>query len=448
VRLKLKDYQVAGQAKIRGQSRIALYMEMRLGKTVMLTRWVEHHMRSKPASLRALVVSRLSTLPGWRDHLRNEGHGAVLVRGDRACRRELCQGVGWRLIGYESLRESPEILDMDWDVIALDESTAIRKPKPKISNLLCNKTRAPYRAVLSGLPAPESPLDYYPQMHFLHRQFMGIGGALKEGYYSFRQKHFRQGWDGYTWTVKPASARKIRQAVAETGIVLSRADVNLGSCKIHERRVVPMNEEQERLMTSIKEEYSAVLASGKRISTTWSVAKCAWLSRIAGGFDPDGNLINDAKIHELVDIVTGELRGEPVLVWFNYNEEKRHAVRALMDAGVSVADIDGSTDLESRHEYCKLLNSGKIQALCFQVRTGLFGLDLAKASTAIYYSNAYDGELRQQSEDRMIKITKDQPCLYVDMVSEGSADERALELLKDKKLKSRYFMAKIMEGYK
>ena len=92
-----------------------------------------------------------------------------------------------------------------------------------------------------------------------------------------------------------------------------------------------------------------------------------------------------------------------------------------------------------------MLNRGKIQVLAFQVRTGQFGLDLAKASTSIYYSNAYDGELRGQSEDRLIKVTKTKPCLYIDLVTEGSADEHVVKLLKDKRLKSRYFMGKVME---
>lgn len=456
-RLHAMPHQETALIKVKDLDQIPLYMEMRLGKTLVLIRWALRRLKDMIRIIRILVIGPLSVLPGWRTELRREGQGSLIIRGTPSQRILQASGVGWRLINYEALRASarfskdgkrlldPGLLSMDWDLVVCDESTRIRNADTKITKLLCEGTTAKYRAVLSGMPAPESALDYFPQIHFLHGHFMGVGGSIREGYYTFRKKNFRELRDGWTWKIKAKSAKEIRAKINELGVVMTRAQAKVGSKKFYEQRVVPMNAEQARIQKELMAEYSAICADGKRASTEWSLARSAWLARIAGGFDPRGNLINDAKVTEVVDLLTGELKNEPVLVWFNFNEEKRHVVKALMAAGVSVADIDGSVDLESRAKYCEMLNDGKIQALCFQVRTGLFGLDLAKATTSIYYSNAYDGELRYQSEDRMIKVTKTEPCLYLDLITEGSADEHVVQLLRDKRIKSRYFMAKVVE---
>ena len=67
-----------------------------------------------------------------------------------------------------------------------------------------------------------------------------------------------------------------------------------------------------------------------------------------------------------------------------------------------------------------------------QPRTGGYGLTLTEAKTVIYYSNGYDLEVRLQSEDRAHRIGQDNKVTYIDIIAEGTVDEKILKALRGK----------------
>ena len=57
---------------------------------------------------------------------------------------------------------------------------------------------------------------------------------------------------------------------------------------------------------------------------------------------------------------------------------------------------------------------------------------MTAATTVIYFSNAYDLEIRLQSEDRPHRIGQKKPVTYIDLVSTGTIDEKVLTALRSK----------------
>ena len=64
--------------------------------------------------------------------------------------------------------------------------------------------------------------------------------------------------------------------------------------------------------------------------------------------------------------------------------------------------------------------------------TGGYGLTLTAAHTVIYYSNTYDLEKRMQSEDRAHRIGQVNKVTYIDLISEGTVDEKIVQSLRSK----------------
>ncbi|HAT66967.1 MAG TPA: hypothetical protein DCS66_20635, partial [Flavobacteriaceae bacterium] len=50
----------------------------------------------------------------------------------------------------------------------------------------------------------------------------------------------------------------------------------------------------------------------------------------------------------------------------------------------------------------------------------------------IYYSNTYDLEKRIQSEDRVHRIGQTNKVTYIDLISEGTVDEKIVQSLRSK----------------
>jgi len=55
--------------------------------------------------------------------------------------------------------------------------------------------------------------------------------------------------------------------------------------------------------------------------------------------------------------------------------------------------------------------------------TGGYGLTLTAASYVVYFSNSYNLEVREQSEDRAHRIGQDKNVTYIDLIAENTIDE-------------------------
>lgn len=416
---------------------IGLFLEMRLGKTPVAIRWAMQRKRWK-----VLVIAPVDVLPGmqWEQEIEQEGGWPVYIwpTQDHATWLEAAEAnsVGWFGINYEAIRTRPEVLQLDWDAIILDESTRIRNPKAQITKVLLKHTRhIKYRAILSGLPNPESPLDLFCQMKFLHGSFLGF-----DNFWAFRQSKFNE--VRYRWFPRKGVIEQIKDEIHEECFIRSKKQVGMGNKKVFERRYVLMTPGQRKLQTQVQREFSA----GK-LETKWAPVQHLWLSRIAGGFTPEGEMMADGKLKLLREIITKEWRKEQAVVWCRFTSELRAAHAMLKKAGVRCQIIRGKTPKKKRPIIQKKFHAGKYRVLLIQVKVGQYGLNLSCASRAIYYSNAWDAEIRSQSQERIEHMTKKEPLLYIDLVTRGSVDEDVLDALQEKKSNSRQFLRQVMKNF-
>jgi SNF2 family DNA or RNA helicase len=430
-------HQDEAMAYARKRKAIGLFLAMRLGKTPVAIRWARKHRLRK-----ILVVAPLSVLPGmqWDDEIRQETGRTPIIWPDWKKQTWLIHAEnipGWYGINYEAIRNNPDILDFDWDGIILDESTRIRNPKAQITKILLNATdHIRYRAILSGLPNPESPLDLFCQMKFLHGEFLGYNN-----YWAFRQSKFNQ--VGYMWFPRKGVTEQIKQAIHTKCFIRSQRQVGMGNKKVFERRYVYMTSVQKRLQREIEREFTA----GKEHSTKWAPVQQTWLARLAGGFGPGLEMLTDNKLRLLKQIVTEEKSKDQIVVWFRFTAEIKAAYTMLRNAGVSCKIIRGKTDKRKRPIIQRKFHAGTYRVLLMQVKVGQYGLNLACANIAIYYSNAWDHEIRSQSQQRIEHMMKKVPLLYIDLVTKDSIDEAVLDTLQEKKRDSRRFLREVMTNF-
>lgn len=415
--------------------RIALFMEMRLGKSLVAIRWAE---ASKCE--RVLLVAPLATHDGWVEELlleENAEEDIVVLRGSLEKRMQLAKGSGnWFIINYEAIVPTLGILDLHWDCIILDESTKIRNPHAEVTKTLISKTQdIPMRALLSGLPAPESALDYFEQVRFLFGSFMGC-----HNFWVFRKQWFFP--IGFEWKAASSTVEKIKERLHEFAFIMTRRQAGLPDKKVYEMRKVHLSDSQKKLIKQIEDGFEFKHQDGVVEETKYVPVKYMWLARIAGGYTPDGKVLSNAKNQEILSLLRGDLKDEPVIIWFRFNEELERTAQFLKSKGFKVGMFIGGDKTASAK-----FKEAKIQILCAQAKCGLYGLDWSRSSTAIYYSNWYDGEIRAQSEDRIVHPKKRDIRLYIDLVAEDSIDEDAVNILRMKKLNARQFAMELQKKW-
>lgn len=423
----------------------AWFMEMRLGKTLVSIRWAQ-----LLKARRILVVAPLTVLQSWERELAEEGEKYVIAYGLGPTQREVVADYVtrlqsssrvWVLVNYEGLRVEPAIGMYPWDIVIWDESTRLKNPQAQVTQISRTCFReVKHRALLTGLPNPESALDFFCQFSVLHNTFMGC-----RNYWEFRETYFKPGYHQGHWIPLPGTEERIKEAVHSKAFILSRKDAGMKDTKVYQRRDIPCPPKIKKLMKQGMEDMSI---GGDE--TQWAMVMSNWLGRLADGYAPDGTLISDHKFREFESLVTDELRNEKVVGWFRNIDSLEMQKARLQKMGIPCAAMWGDTPVHRRKEIVTDFNRarGGIRVVLIQETLGKFGLDLSKqCSTAVYWSNTWSCEDRVQSEDRILDVGKEDPLLYIDLVTRDTADEDLVAALRDKKLESHIMLRKLRDSF-
>lgn len=434
------EHQIRADEYCKTHPNPALFMQMRLGKTLVAIRHTQSIMHPRRV-MSGLVVAPLTVLEAWERELKREGEKYLAAYGLNSRERGVTLEMGcnhglperlWVLTNYEAVRASMESVTYPWDVVIVDESTKIRNPKAQIAQLMCEGFRqVPHRMILSGLPNPESAMDFFMQFKFLDGTFMGY-----TNFYGWRARYFEPGRFQGAWDAKPGSLEEIRNAVQRRAFMLKRHEVNIGSPKIHETRWITL---PPAAMKAYKYAEKNFATEDLSATTNWQIVLETWLGRMAGGFNPDSTLLHTAKVEELMNLLTGELKREQVVVWFRFNKEIDLVAEKLRDKGLPFGIIRGQTPVQDRNAIIQKFRDGKLNYALVQIKCGKFGTDFSTASTAIYYSNSYSLEERLQSADRILHPTRKEPLLYIDLVAKGTVDEEVVAALTEKNVDANSF---------
>lgn len=441
-------HQAKGYRRSMPLDELPLFWEMRLGKSILSARWLQN--KNSPDNL---LLCPKEVFPSWSRELRLEGIPHQILRGtseqkNKQFERARSDGLGWFVTNYESMQSkgkdkktsSSELARFPWTGVICDESTKIRKATSHITKTaLRYLSRAQFKAILSGLANPEGPEDYVTQFLFLYGKFMGA-----HDFYSWRRRHMLKISHGQ-WVVKRSSLKGLRLLVHEKGLLLTRKQAGIGSKKIREARHVDIPSKVRKAVLQAESE----MELSDRMTTNILEAY-TWIARLCGGRFDDKTLQHDAKINELLSLVEGDLRNEPLVVWARYTLELEAIHDTLKRRGWSTAIVYGRTSEGvpvpdyAKEKAVADFQEGKTRILVVQPKSLKMGVDLSRSSTAIFYSNYWDAEIRAQIEDRLIHPLKREPVLLIDLVAVDTPDEAIVEAVRRKRLESSAFNADIL----
>jgi len=388
----------------------------------------------------------MAGLWAWKRELQLEGIGSFQeLTGSKKERLEaLRETYVWNLVNYEGLLACPQILEVPWNAIVLDECRRISNPKAKTTKALQTWSRGnptTKKMILSGNPAPESPLEYFEQMRFLYGKFMHCNN-----YWQFRQAYFRE-LAPHEWVPKPGYIQNIKEEVHANSFILTRREAGIQNTKVYEVRGVRLGPEARRTYEKVRSDF-LLQWKGKEIKNTkWIPVQYTWLQQIASGFAGE-KLIDPCKVRALLELLEGELKNEQVVVWFRFNSGLVECAKSLRTARILYSTIHGAVSFSDRERAINNFFLGHVRILLCQIKCAKEAIDLSSSSTAIYFSNSHSLDERVQSEDRILSVRLPEPLLYLDLVAENTVYEDIVELLREKKVDSRFFLTRLLDKLK
>jgi SNF2 family DNA or RNA helicase len=378
--------------------------------------------------------------------------------------RVLCVNVEALGVVEEAQNLVTEFLAAGRAMWAIDESTRIRTPDAKRTDWIVRageKARA--RRILSGLPTPRSPLDLFSQFEFLDWRILGhrdhftfrlryaITSKRRTGRLVKRKRKGQLVWEQETALVdlRPEDMddqqRELydrRQVELRLRIApwhsraLKRDCLDLPE-KIYERHEVELTDEQRRVYNQLKSQATSELDDGGYVSAERRVTQILRLHQVVVGHVTDeSGAVRALKSHrakQLMEVL--EEGGEKAVIWFDHRPPLAAVAATLRKefGENSVAEFHGG-NRDTRHEdEAKWRGDKNCRFLLATVGAGGVGNNWTETDLAIYFSNSYDLEHRQQSEDRHHRIGQTRRVTYVDLVAPGTVDERILDVLREKR---------------
>ena len=324
-------------------------------------------------------------------------------------------------------------------LIAIDESTTIKNHKAKRTKALLKIAAGfQFRRLLTGSPITKSPMDVYSQCEFLRPGLLGFAS-----YYAFQGRYAvinrrTMGAHSFQQIVGFKNLDELTERIDRYSFRVLKKDCLDLPDKIYTVRYVGLTDEQAKMYKSIQETAIVMLESGDLVTAPAVITQLLRLQQVMSGHlktdDGDTIYFPSRRVDALKEIL--EEHAGKVIIWsrFRYDIIQITKVLAETYGEESVASYYGDTTDNARNDIVKQFQSpdSKLRFFVGNPATAGYGLTLTEADLVVYYANDFNLETRIQSEDRAHRIGQKNNVTYIDLITEGSIDEKIVKSLRDK----------------
>lgn len=436
--------------------RFALLMEQGTGKSLSLISIMGRRFLDGEIK-RVLIIAPSSVVPVWTDSEIGElalhanfPYKAVPLRGEIKKRIEFLKA--WKptpgvlqiaVINYEATwRSGMEEALAAWrpDLIACDESQHIKSPGAEQSKAIVRLGRgAKYRAILTGTPVTQGPLDFFGQYKFLEQSIFGPSMTSFRNRYTITET--RRGTNGeFKQILAYKNLEELVQKAHAIAYRCTKVDAKMGLPEFVDQRLYyNLDKKSADMYKTMVRESIMLLESGDYMVASNVLAKALRLSQLCGGFAGEhGNeeLVNTGKLsllsNTLDDLLT--IEGKKVVIFARFTPEIRAIRNMVIKKDLGYALISGEVSAKQREfEIREFAQNPECRVFIGQIETAQQGLNLTEADTMIFYSATYNFADYDQARARIHRKGQKNACTYIHLLAAGTIDEKVLRVLRNKK---------------
>ncbi len=338
-------------------------------------------------------------------------------------------------------------------MLVVDESTAIKNPGAKRTiRVLAMAKYAPYRRILTGTPVANGPFDLFSQIKFLDEHFWKKYQIDDYGVFKGEigvQKTFKNNATGKSF-VKTVAYRKLEwlhdiiQPITSR-VTKAQALPHLPP-KLYTKRRFEMSDEQEKVYAQLSREYRTEL-DGQRFAVPLAMVRILRLHQVTSNYlpfeDEEGvthfkEIGKDNPRLDCLSDVVEELAGQQAIIWARFQrdvvkiaERIRTGVRGKYEPRTCTI-YHGPCSVREREQAIADFRSGNAQFFVANPACIGMGVTLTEATSVVYYNNSFVYPDRLQSEDRAHRIGQKNAVNYIDIIAEGTVDDKIVNALRTK----------------
>ncbi|WP_435874258.1 DEAD/DEAH box helicase [Paenibacillus vandeheii] len=380
--------------------------------------------QSRPNHPPVLVVAPASLTYNWANEFaRFAPHLRVLIaagqKDERASMLEGMDDADVIVTSYPLLRRDLDTyLGRTFHTLILDEAQAIKNSSSQTAQAV-KQIQAPRRFALTGTPV-ENSLDE------LWSIFEAVFPGLFPSYRRFRDLPPER----IARMVRPFILRRLKKDVLEELPdrieTVQRSELKDEQKKLYAAYLSQLQDETSKDMeeNGFQKNRIKILAGITRLRQL-----CCHPALFVEGYQGDSG-----KMEQLLETVQDCLAaGKRILIFSQFASMLNLIRQTLAAQGRDLFYLDGQTPAQSRVEMCRRFNEGEAELFLISLKAGGTGLNLTGADTVILYDLWWNPAVEEQAIGRAHRMGQKQVVQVIRLVTEGTIEEKILELQQRKK---------------
>lgn len=309
--------------------------------------------------------------------------------------------------------------------IFADESSRIRNPKAIRTKIALELSQgAAVRAILTGTPIAKGMENLWAQMQFLSPDILHC-----RTFPQFRALYCKTklipGKRGAMMITGYQRVEELMGLIKPHVFVKTKEECLDLPAKIPMKSPVPMTSEQAEAYKTMREELIVQLSELERVTVAHLISARAKLRQIAIGFILDENRKGTPLASHRWERALEHIEEAPgkLILWTSFRWCLAEWERILSKKGIGYVRYQKG----DRESITRWKTDKHIPVFLGNPHSGGIGLNLAEATTMIYFNSTDDFEVRLQSEDRAHRIGQTQHLTIIDLFAPGTVETKMQE---------------------
>ena len=428
---QMHDYQHRSVNFILDNKKVALLLDMGLGKTVSSLTAIADLIDSMSVN-KVLIIAPLRVANTvWHTEAKNWEHTKhlkinICTGSEKNRQSKLHSSADIYIINRENVEWLVNLYGKKWpfDCVIIDESSSFKSPSARRFKAL-KKTiaKTEYCVLLTGTPSPNGLLDLWSQYYLLD-----AGERLGRTMTAYKQRFFETDFMGYKFEPRKNASNNIYDLVKNITLSMDAADYLTLPSRIDSSLVVELPVKLKKQYDELEKEFIAQIDDNEIVALSAATLANKLLQFCNGAIYTDEHKnyseLHKSKLDALADIVDDN-NGENILVAYNYKTDLIRLQKKFPDA--VVMDKEGLA--------VDKWNRGEIKMLLAHPASAGHGLNLQRGgSLIVWFGLNWSLELYQQFNARLHRQGQDKPVRIIHIVVKDCIDEKVMKAIAGKAL--------------
>jgi SNF2 family DNA or RNA helicase len=396
--------------------------DMGLGKTLQVLAALTALRRGEKEHRPSLIICPASVAHNWQREVRRFAPGLKTLVMERGAQRKAL----WEKFGEFDLviknyaltrRDAEAVRKQDWLMVCVDEAQAIKNAGSEIAGVV-KSLPAKYRVALTGTPIENRLGDLVSIMEFATPGFLPPLDGNDQALLTRRLRAF----------LRPVLLRRLKGEVAPE--LPERIEERI-DCAMSENQRLAYLAEVKRTRELLREMKGPKVAGAGRIQILAALTRLRQICCDPGLLQLKG--MASGKVEELMNLLTPILEeGHKVLLFSQFVRMLNRLHERLKTEGIKTWMLTGQT--QHRQELVDTFEKDPTPGVfLISLKAGGTGLNLVSASHVILFDPWWNPAVEAQAIDRTHRIGQDKTVLAFRLVTQGTIEERIMELQEQKR---------------